>query len=78
MLFGTFTDTEGNMIDTVHFPDSAKKYPFKGKGLYKITGKITQEFNHYSLEVKQLEKINYIPDVRYSETYESTNNKQEV
>lgn len=77
MLFGTFTDTEGNMIDTVHFPDSAKKYPFKGKGLYKITGKITQEFNHYSLEVKQLEKINYIPDVRYSETYEPTNNKQE-
>ena len=78
MLFGTFTDTEGNMLDTVHFPKSAKQYPFTGKGLYKITGKVTQEFEHYSLEVRKLEKINYIPDVRYSDdhfTCESTINK---
>ena len=27
MFFGTFVDNELNWIDTVHFPDAAKKYP---------------------------------------------------
>jgi error-prone DNA polymerase len=33
MFFGTFIDRDGDWIDTVHFPDVAKKYRFRGKGL---------------------------------------------
>ncbi len=28
MCFGTFLDRDGNWMDTVHFPDSLRKYPF--------------------------------------------------
>ena len=40
MFFGTFLDQDGDFIDTVHFPPIAAKYPFRGKGIYKLTGKV--------------------------------------
>ncbi|MEQ9403995.1 MAG: DNA polymerase III subunit alpha [Cyclobacteriaceae bacterium] len=60
MNFGTFIDREGQFIDTVHFPPSAAKYPFRGRGIYKLFGKVTEEFDFYSVEVDQMEKINYV------------------
>lgn len=57
MHFGTFIDADGNWIDTVHFPDSAKLYPLQGKGFYKITGKVVEEFGVYSVEVSHLQKL---------------------
>ena len=33
MFFGTFLDEEGDWLDTVHFPDVAKKYRFRGGGV---------------------------------------------
>ncbi|MEJ7769290.1 MAG: DNA polymerase III subunit alpha [Chitinophagaceae bacterium] len=51
MQFGTFLDKQGDWIDTVHFPDSAKQYPFQGKGFYILKGKVVEEFDVYSLEV---------------------------
>ncbi|SHJ83709.1 hypothetical protein SAMN05444280_13342 [Tangfeifania diversioriginum] len=36
MHFGTFLDYTGEFFDTVHFPDSLKKYPFRGNGVYLI------------------------------------------
>jgi DNA polymerase-3 subunit alpha len=54
MHFGTFLDTEGEFFDTVHFPDSLKEYPFKGKGLYLILGKVTQEFGFPGLTVEKM------------------------
>lgn len=59
MSFGTFIDEEGHFIDTVHFPPSIAKYPFRGKGIYALAGKVVEEFDFYSLEVSQMEKINY-------------------
>ncbi|MEM0939819.1 MAG: DNA polymerase III subunit alpha [Bacteroidota bacterium] len=59
MHFGTFIDYEGHFIDTVHFPPVAAKYPFRGKGIYRLIGKVVEEFDFYSLEVMQMEKINY-------------------
>ena len=59
MHFGTFIDYQGHFIDTVHFPPSAAKYPFRGKGLYRLIGKVVEEFDFYTLEVSQMEKINY-------------------
>jgi DNA polymerase-3 subunit alpha len=67
MQFGTFVDRAGFFIDTVHFPPAAKQYPFRGRGVYNITGKVTEEFGFYSLEVHQLIKCNMVEDPRYKD-----------
>lgn len=56
MYFGTFLDGNGAWLDTVHFPDSART-PLQGKGFYLLRGKVVEEFNVYSLEVRHLKKI---------------------
>lgn len=67
MQFGTFVDRLGYFIDTVHFPPVAKQYPFRGRGVYDITGKVTEEFGFYSLEVQQLVKCHMVEDPRYKD-----------
>jgi len=67
MYFGTFIDSKGNHIDTVHFPPSVKKYPIKGRGVYRLTGKVTEEFDCVNIEITQLEKLAIVQDVRYAE-----------
>lgn len=67
MNFGTFLDTEGHFIDTVHFPPVAAKHPFRGKGIYKITGKVVVEFEFCTVEVTSMEKLPYIDDPRYTD-----------
>ncbi|MBC7486274.1 MAG: DNA polymerase III subunit alpha [Cytophagaceae bacterium] len=57
MAFGHFYDRKSKTFDTVHFPPSLKRYPFKGKGFYKLTGKISEEFNYPTLEVDYMEKL---------------------
>ncbi len=59
MYFGTFLDQHGYWIDTVHFPPIADKYPFKGAGCYYLEGKITEEYNFYTLEVSYMEKLGW-------------------
>jgi DNA polymerase III alpha subunit len=67
MHFGTFLDRKGYFFDTTHFPDVAARYPFRGRGVYKITGKVAEEFEFCSIEVIQMEKEPVIEDPRYSE-----------
>ena len=67
MNFGTFIDKEGQFIDTVHFPDVAAKHPFRGRGIYAITGKVVQEFDFYTLEVSGMKKQPYLTDPRFNE-----------
>jgi len=67
MNFGTFIDIDGRFIDTVHFPPSAIRYPFRGKGIYKMTGKVVEEFGFYTLEVDVMEKCALIDDPRYTD-----------
>ena len=62
MHFGTFTDLAGEFFDTVHFPDSLKKYPFKGSGIYLILGKVVEEFGFPSLEVEKMAKLPIKPN----------------
>lgn len=59
MSFGTFLDAELNWIDTVQFPDVFAHYPIKGKGFYKITGKVVSDFGVHVIEVKTLHKLGY-------------------
>lgn len=72
MQFGTFIDQYGEFMDTVMFPPVAARLRFRGSGIYKITGKVTEEFDFYSIEVQQMEKMNYIQDPRYAENNPQT------
>jgi DNA-directed DNA polymerase III PolC len=60
MCFGTFLDRDGAFLDTVHFPDVLNNFPFRGKGCYNITGKVTEEFGFPTIEVIRLEKLHVI------------------
>jgi DNA polymerase III subunit alpha len=57
MNFGTFIDLEGNWIDTVHFPPSAKAYPFVGSGCYLLKGKVVEEFSFSYINVKEMKRL---------------------
>jgi DNA-directed DNA polymerase III PolC len=59
MFFGTFMDKDLNWIDTVHFPDVARKYPLHANGFYKITGRVVSDFGAYSIEVQKMIKVGY-------------------
>ncbi|NNF86839.1 MAG: DNA polymerase III subunit alpha, partial [Winogradskyella sp.] len=64
MHFGTFLDRDGDFIDTVHFPPVAAKYPFRGKGIYEITGRVMIEFDCTTIEVSKMERLAIIEDPR--------------
>ena len=67
MYFGTFLDKVGDFIDTVHFPPVANKYPFRGKGVYQLIGKVTEEFDCVIIEIKSMKKLSIIQDPRYAD-----------
>ncbi len=67
MCFGNFLDRDGYFIDTVHFPNIAYHYPFRGKGIYSITGMVMEEFECISIEVSKMERLAIIEDPRYSD-----------
>ncbi len=57
MYFGTFIDIEGKWIDTVHFPPSAKQYPYAGPGCYELRGKVVEEYDFVSIEVSYMKRL---------------------
>ena len=57
MHFGTWLDAGGDFFDTVHFPASLKKYPFRGPGVYLILGRVTEEFGVPSLETEKMARL---------------------
>jgi DNA polymerase III alpha subunit len=57
MHFATFLDYEGEFFDSVHFPDSLKRYPFQGYGIYLMQGKVVEEFGYTTLEVQKLARL---------------------
>ena len=78
MFFGTFIDQKGSLIDTVHFPESARKYPFYGKGIYKIVGVVTEEFGYYTVEVGEMVKLAFMEDIRFSDENAAMKNERKV
>lgn len=64
MAFGYFVDEAGEYFDTVHFPPSLEKYPLRGRGVYRLKGKVVAEFGVPSLEVNELQKLPLKPDPR--------------
>lgn len=78
MFFGTFLDEKGDWLDTVHFPPIAEKYVFRGQGVYKIKGKVLEDFDCINIEVIYMEKMDIIEDPRYSEVRDVQKEKQVV
>lgn len=66
MNFGTFIDYKGQWIDTVSFPIVASRYPYRGKGIYMITGKVVEEFGFITIETQAMKKLHYIDDPRFA------------
>ena len=56
MRFGTWLDDKGHFFDSVHFPNALEKFPFRGKGMYRIKGKIVEDFGFPSIEVNSMYK----------------------
>jgi DNA polymerase-3 subunit alpha len=67
MNFATFVDQNGDFLDSVHFPNIAVQFPFRGKGLYKVQGRVVEEFGFFSIEASALYKLAVIPDPRYED-----------
>lgn len=67
MYFGNFLDRKGFFLDSVHFPPVAKAFPFSGRGIYRIVGKVTEDFGCYQIEATEMHRVPYIEDPRYSE-----------
>ena len=57
MHFGTFYDCNGEVFDSVHFPNSVSKYPFRGRGFYRMKGKVVADHGVHMIEVSDMEKI---------------------
>ncbi len=57
MTFGCFIDHEGYFLDTIHFPQSLKDFNFRGSGVYRLEGKVVDEFGFMSLEVQKMHKL---------------------
>lgn len=65
MSFGTWVDAEGRFFDTTHFPPCLARYPFKGAGIYRIKGKIVEDFGFPGMEAEEMEKLPFVGDPRY-------------
>ena len=64
MHFGCFLDVQGNFFDTVHFPQAARTWPFRGSGIYLLQGNVTEEFGFPSLTVEKMARLPMKPDPR--------------
>jgi DNA polymerase-3 subunit alpha len=61
MAFGTWRDASGTWVDTVHFPPQLLAHPWKGKGVYRLVGRLCQEYDYRFVEVQSMHKHPYIP-----------------
>ena len=57
MAFGTWLDVDGYFFDSTHFPKIIKEHPFRGRGIYRINGRVDEEFGFCSLTVSAMEKL---------------------
>ncbi len=78
MNFGTFLDQKGEFIDTTHFPQVAKDYPFRGRAIYRIIGKVVEEFGFYSIEAEEMYKEDMLADPRYDEPHKQIANQNSM
>ncbi len=64
MRFTSFTDLDGEYFDVVHFTKVVDTYPIHGTGVYACYGRVTEEFDFYSIDIIWSRKLNLKPDPR--------------
>lgn len=64
MGFGDFIDARGEYFDVVMFPDVYGHVRPTGRGLYKMYGKLVDDFGVVTLEVERMERLGYVGDPR--------------
>jgi DNA polymerase-3 subunit alpha len=64
MGFVDFIDARGDFFDVTMFPDTFNKYPILGVGVYRMRGKVADDFGVPSLEVDWIERLGYKMDPR--------------
>ena len=57
MYFGCWYDEYLDFYDTTHFPAFLRQFPFRGKGIYIIEGRVDMEFGFASLTVLAMELL---------------------
>ena len=67
MSFGSFIDPAGDFWDSTQFPSVAARYPFRGRGVYRLIGVVEEEFGHCALRTISMEKLPWKADPRYGE-----------
>jgi len=67
MHFGTFIDQFGEVFDTTHFPDSLRKYPYRGSGMYLLEGIVVEEFGYPTINIEKQAKLPLESDPRESD-----------
>jgi DNA polymerase-3 subunit alpha len=67
MSFGSFIDTAGDFWDSTQFPQVAERFPFRGRGVYRLIGIVEEEFGHCALRTISMEKLPWKADPRYGE-----------
>jgi DNA polymerase-3 subunit alpha len=65
MNFGTWLDADGQYFDSIHFPPSLRANPFNGRGVYRLWGRITEDYGVFNIEVSRMIKIPYQTDPRF-------------
>jgi hypothetical protein len=53
----------------------AKAYPFRGRAIYRLVGRVVEEFGFYSMEVDEMYKEDLLADPRYDEPHKQIANK---
>ncbi|MFM9060709.1 MAG: hypothetical protein ACKOQP_03490, partial [Bacteroidota bacterium] len=60
MAFGTWRDPSGSWVDTVHFPPQLRSWPWKGRGIYRLSGILREEYDYRFVEVSSMHKRAYV------------------
>ncbi len=65
MTFGCLIDRDGELWDSIQFPAVAARFPFRGRGVYRLCGVVEEEFGHYTLRTQSMQKLPWKVDPRY-------------
>jgi DNA-directed DNA polymerase III PolC len=67
IYFGTFLDVNGEHFDTIVFGGRADYSPYRERGIYRISGTVTEEFGFYTIETAGVKRVPYREDERYAD-----------
>jgi len=59
MVFADFIDRQGAFVDATFFPDVYARTPLTGVGVYRLTGRVVNDFDVPGIEVALLQKLGY-------------------